>query len=94
MRLKARLYTSEAAPLWHTDGGLSASTRKGQKANSRVVGAAEPETSSGASGQRAVGLMSSSSTGQSGSDGFGRGRRGPLGKDVREGKGGQENEES
>ena len=39
-------------------------------------------------------MSSSSGTGQSGSDGFGPGRRGPLGKDVREGQGGWENKES
>ena len=55
----------------------------------------ERRRQAGRTGQRAVGLMSSSSgTGQSGSDGFGPGRRGPLGKDVREGQGGWENKES
>ena len=78
-----------------TGWGADCKQQRGAKANSRVVAKKKKQPSSRTSGQRAVGLMSSSSgTGQSGSDGFGPGRRGPLGKDVREGQGGWENKES
>lgn len=78
-----------------TGSGADCKQQRGAKANSRVVAKKKKKTSSRTSGQRAVGLMSSSSgMGQSGSDGFGPGRRGPLGKDVREGQGGWENKES
>ena len=79
-----------------TGWGADCKQQRGAKANSRVVAAEQKKkTSSRTSGQRAAGLMSSSSgTGQSGSDGFGPARRGPPGKDVREGQGGWENKES
>lgn len=67
--------------------GADCKHQKRAKANSRRV-AGEQNPSSRTSGHGAARRTSSGNTGPSGSDGFGLGRRGPLGKDVREGRGG------